>query len=309
MNAEIIICTERGQLENQSKLCVASLRKFGGKFKDLPIKSFQVRDGYRIKKSTLQFFEKHNVEHRELILNKEFSFYPQGNKPLICSYMEQNSKAEYLIFLDSDTLFINEPNKFELPADKDLGIRAVGRQGIGVSNEQQANYPQWKALYEMLGVENIRRVKSLIDQQDIFEYYNSGQIISKRASGLFQQWETNFRKVMASTIRPTEEFYMDQFVLGPTVSQLALNVYNLPTSYNYPVYFLKKGKEVSNHPAYLSELDDIVSVHYHKIFDGPLRENILKTWFSKSEKGNELKAMIDSLLKPQKRSFFNFLRK
>lgn len=41
---EIVICTEGNDyLEPMSKLLVASLREFGGEFKDIPIFSYQPR--------------------------------------------------------------------------------------------------------------------------------------------------------------------------------------------------------------------------------------------------------------------------
>lgn len=306
MNAEIIICTERGPLEHQSKLLVASLRKFGGCFKDLPIKSFQLRKGYRIKRSTRKFFEKHGVEHQELIVNTEFSHYPLANKPLVCAHCEKHSNADYLIFLDSDTMFINEPEEFELHPSKELGVRTVGHKNIGSSDE---NDPYWKELYRLIGVKNPRRVASLIDRQEILEYYNTGHIISMRSTGLFSQWKENFKKVMATHLRPEIEFYLEQSIFGATVSQLELPVQMLSVPYNYPAYFLEKGQAVSVHPAYLPYLDDIVSLHYHKIFEGKLRETILKNWFQPSAKGQQLQAMVEDFIKPEKGSLLKLLRK
>ena len=46
--AEIIICTEEGYLESLSKCLVTSIREFGGKYKDIPIISYQPRKDFKI---------------------------------------------------------------------------------------------------------------------------------------------------------------------------------------------------------------------------------------------------------------------
>ena len=74
-NAEIIICTEKGILESKSKLLVYSIRKFGGRFKDIPIFSYQPRKDFKISNDTISFFKKNNVEIIDLDLNKEYKNY------------------------------------------------------------------------------------------------------------------------------------------------------------------------------------------------------------------------------------------
>ncbi len=292
---EIVICTEKGSLENTSKLLVSTLRKFGGALKDLPIISYQPRKGFPISQSTKKFFEQNKVEHRGIELNTDFVDYPLANKPLACAYHEQNSNAEQILFLDSDVLILNEPTQFLELGDADVMLRTVGFKNIGSSGPNDKTHYYWQNLYELFGVKAQRMVTSLNDQQEILEYYNTGHILSKRSTGLFSQWAENFRKACADGVEPPEShFYLEQSIFGATVSQLELEVKLFGTSYNYPVHFLKNRKSLSTHSNYISNFDDIVSLHYHKVFEQAEGEEIMRNVFSTSPKGLEICEMLKS---------------
>ncbi len=291
---EIVICTERGSLENTSKLLVSTLRKFGGGLKDTPIISYQPRKGLPISQSTKKFFEQNQVEHRDIELNTDFVDYPLANKPLTCAYHEQNSQAETILFLDSDVLILNEPTQFLELGDADVMLRPVGFKNIGSSGPNDKTHYYWQKLYELFGVEAQRMVTSLNDQQEILEYYNTGHILSKRSTGLFSQWAENFKKASADGVEPPEShFYLEQSIFGATVSQLELDVEPFETPYNYPVHFLKNRHSLTDHPAYLANFEDIVSLHYHKVFDQPEGKEIMQNVFSKTKKGLEISKMLE----------------
>lgn len=288
---EIIICTERGKLENYSKLLVSSLRQNGGALKDLPIISYQPRKGREISSKTRKFFESQSIEHVSLELNRDFADYPLANKPLVCAHHERYSKADTLIFLDSDTLFFKEPKEFELPADADTILRPVGMKNIGASGPDDPNFNYWKNLYEYLGVSNYKYIRSVIDNRKILEYYNTGHIVSAKNTGLFQQWEENFRTIFSTDIRPKELFYLEQSIFGATVSQLDLRVQQFSSAYNYPVYFLENRKMLKDHP-YRIPFEDIVSLHYHKAFEKSFKHELISKVFNTTLKGRETGKMV-----------------
>jgi len=105
LNAEIIICTEKGDLERMAKLLIWSLREFGGKFSNVPIYSYQPRKGHEVSGETMRFFENYEVELVDICFNQEYSHYPLANKIFACAHREQNTSADTLIFLDTDIFF------------------------------------------------------------------------------------------------------------------------------------------------------------------------------------------------------------
>ncbi len=290
---EIVICTESGSLENTSKLLLSTLRQYGGALANTPVVSYQPRRGFEISTSTKKFFEEYEVEYREIELNKDFVDYPLANKPLACAYHEQHSNADQILFLDSDVLILNEPRQFLQLDNDDIMLRPVGFKNIGSSGINDPHNAYWQKLYELFGINQTRYVTSINDQKRILEYYNTGHILAKREAGLFSQWAENFIKVSAAgIIPPASHFYLEQSVFGATVSQLQLKVQQFETPYNYPVQFLKNRKDLCHHPFYLTDFDQIISLHYHKIFEKPEGKDVLKNVISRSGKGKELIGLL-----------------
>lgn len=150
---EIVICTEGvGYLESQSKLLISSLREFGGKFKDLPIFSYQPRKKFKVSQETIAFFEENNVEYVDIELNKDFCDYPFANKILASHHREINTNAEILIFLDSDVFFLNEPKEFPDFGSCNVILRPVDMKNIGVENSEDKNATYWNNLYKLLSL-------------------------------------------------------------------------------------------------------------------------------------------------------------
>lgn len=201
---ELIILTEKGYLESMSKLLVYSLRTFGGKFKDIPIYSYQPRKDFRVSKKTLAFFEKYEVEYIDENLNTKFVDYPYANKPLACAHRELNTNAEHLIYSDCDIFFLNEPAEFDNFGDSDVIIRPVYIKNVGTGNENDENAAYWRALYAFLNVKVHRMLNTSVDNHRILEYYNGGHIFSKTRSALFAKWNENFIKTMDHGLKPDE---------------------------------------------------------------------------------------------------------
>ncbi|MDX1641636.1 MAG: hypothetical protein R3220_08050, partial [Balneolaceae bacterium] len=203
-----------------SKLLVWSIRNFGGSFKDVPIYSYQPRKDFKISKKTAQFFEKNEVEIVDEVLNKDFANYPLANKPLAASHRESHTKSDNLIFLDSDIFFLNEPVELVEFEGKDVIVRPVSYKNIGSHDFDDENALYWQQLYDLLGVEARRKIRSSGDEKEILEYYNSGHIVTKTSNNLFNRWNENFKKVMQHNLMPGGDlFYVEQSVFSATVSQ------------------------------------------------------------------------------------------
>lgn len=263
-STEIIICTERGYLENMSKLLIWSIREFGGSFSNVPIFSYQPRKEFKISRDTLDFFEKYEVTFIDDDINKEFAHYPLANKPLVTAHRENQTDAENLIFLDSDIFFLSEPVNLIEFENSDLIVRPVDGINIGTRIDGDKNTDYWEKLYELLGVKIKRTVIPTLSNVEILEYYNSGHIVTKTENHLFNRWKENFLKVMSHDLKPANKiFYVEQSVFAATVSQMELQVKILEDPYNYPVFPLiqsRLNKLVSE------KNKNLVSIHYHKEF-------------------------------------------
>ena len=300
-NAEIIICTEQGYLESNSKLLVSTIREFGGKYKDIPIVSYQPRKSKRISKDTIKFFEQNNVEYIDIELNIKYPNYPLANKPLICAHRESTSSAEILIFLDSDVFIYNEPKELFEFQDGDVILRPVDSKNIGTNNESDKNLLYWNKLYQILGINNRRFVTTTVTNDRILEYYNSGHISTLTKNQLFNRWLENFNKVMKKGFKPVIPFFIEQSTFSATVSQMELNVRHLSKGYNYPLH---KAESIKNPNYSLSDTDQIVSAHYHSIFKSQIFYHSFVNNLLKTEKGKRIRELIKEHGVIQQYSFF-----
>ncbi len=265
MNAEVIICTEKGYLEATSKLMIFSLRNFGGSYSKLPIFSYNPRKGKPLSRSTLKFFEENEVVYIDLPLNLKYTDYPYANKPIACNHREQKTSADILIYLDSDTFFLNPPNEFAAISEADVLLRPVHIKNVGTDAGFSGVYGEyWKKLYGLLGVKNLREITTSMDRKKILEYFNGGMFLTKTQTGLFRAYHDNFEKVMAAGLMPgNEKTFVEQTVFAATVSQMELEVKLLSKYYNCPEGRFMKTASKSNA---IDDMHNVVLVHHHNIF-------------------------------------------
>tara|TARA_A100000171_G_C2128677_1_gene145205 strand:- start:160 stop:1095 length:936 start_codon:yes stop_codon:yes gene_type:complete len=114
-NIALIGCiekTDNNELEKNCLLLIKSLRKFGGKYKDIDIHLLQPTNN-NISKNTKKILDKYNV-----FFHKRVSEYNQPdvkfnytNMPITCNYFYKTirNKYNYFLWLDCDTLILNEP--------------------------------------------------------------------------------------------------------------------------------------------------------------------------------------------------------
>lgn len=293
----IVICTEAGSLECMSQLLVKSIRKFGGRLKDASIYSIQPRNLAPLAPKTLEVFKANAVNHEHLLLNKKYPDYGLANKVAACDYYARKLSDDYLLFLDSDNVVFNDLGELLAEQEADVRIRVVGQKGVGSDgNDENATY--WKKLHGLFGVKNPGFVKTGIEGQEIFNYYNSGLIFARRDSGLFQRWRTNFEMVMDQGLMPDQGlFFVEQSVLSATISGMDLKVEELPDSYNYSPqshFHLKpQNKQLT--------LDQIHTFHYHRLFNPPNRVHLERGFEAfKGEKLEWLKReLIECGINPQ----------
>ena len=262
---EIVICTEgAGYLESMSKLLASSLREFGGKFRDVPIFSYQPRKKFKISPETIAFFEKNNVEYVDIELNQDFCDYSFANKLLSSAHREINTNAEILVFLDSDVLVVNEPKEFADFGNADVILRPVDMKNIGAENSEDKNAVYWDSLYKLLNVENRRNVSTTVTNVKIWEYYNTGHIVTFANNNLFRTANENFIKVMDAGIIPDSGLsFVEQSVFSATVSQRELKVKHFGKEYNYPIHI---ENQIKNSDYIVNSFDSLVSIHYHDVF-------------------------------------------
>lgn len=287
---EVIICTEAGPLEAMSMLLVASIRRLSGSFSDVAITSYAPRPGRGISRETREFFEAQAVNHVEQPLNVDFEPYPLANKPLACAYHEQNSQADQLLFLDSDTLFLRSPREDIFEGGFDARLNPVDYQNIGTAPGFSGGDPDyWRSIYQLLGIESRRTVSCTLEKATILEYYNSGMVLVNKSQSLFSRWLDNFRRVWSAGFVPAQgNFFIEQSVLSATLSQVGADVRSLGEDCNYPV----AGYANRWRGWFPFSLKNVTHMHYHKLFHGA-GSNPLKARIARTADGEAINELID----------------
>ena len=103
--------------------------------------------------------------------------------------MARKYKYDQYIFLDSDTIILKEPCFF-LNTTYDVSLSPVFSKGVGIHGKTDKNFAYWQNLYRIAGsdVENIPRVKTIFEGDEIFGYWNAGVIAINGESGIFKRW-------------------------------------------------------------------------------------------------------------------------
>lgn len=283
MNADILICCEKGYLENTAKLLIYSIRNFGGIIKDAPIYSYRPREGAHLDQSTLDYFAENNVTYVPDVLNSEFPDYPLANKPLVCAHREVNTTADTLIFLDSDTMFFHSPKIFATLNDGEVLVRPVDRRNIGTTIDfagETGSY--WRELWEMAGIEERPEVRTTVGNEPILAYYNSGLIVTRTANGLMNHWKDLFVRVMRKAMKPRKMFFTEQSTYAAAIWSKGLKTKHFDAYYNCPIHNIQQCK----HPDYVvHNLGKIVHAHYHKLFHNVAGVNPLYNEFEHFPEG------------------------
>jgi hypothetical protein len=255
-----LLCVEPGRLEAQTVLCVESLRKWGGELAGAPIYAFAPREGHDPAAETVGALERLGTAMVTEPLNDGHSDLPIVNKVYVSEWAERNLDAETLVFVDSDSVFLNEPREF-LQGDWVAAVRPVGVVNMGSTGAGHRNEEFWGALYAELEVEERPFVETIVKRKRIRAYFNAGLVATRRDAGLMGRWRAATERLLDSIAREEPlRSSVDQLALAGTLARDFGHVRVLPETYNFP---LQKRVRL---PADLQALDlpDLVHVHPHR---------------------------------------------
>jgi hypothetical protein len=288
VNIAFIACIEPGRLESQTLLLCESLRAFGGSLAGAPIHTWQPRCGPALPAATLQALEGLGVAHHVEPLNSRFHDYPIGNKIFVSARAEEVLEAEVIVFVDSDTVFLNEPEALRLPAGVAVAARPVDHRNRGSSGPDDPNEPYWVRVHEVAGLPapapDGPYIETAVGRERVRPYFNAGLIAARREAGVFRAWRDMFLALMraghvpgvsAGAPIPTansggggrggQMTFMDQIALAAVVAKRPAALRLLDWRYNYPL----PKRPLLPPPQAEAPLESLIHVHYHRWFNRP----------------------------------------
>jgi hypothetical protein len=171
-------------------------------------------------------------------------------------------ETENLVWMLEDTLVLQSPSAFTLPARARHAYRPVHHTNIGSPWEAPPD-DFWSAIYRHCKVEPERLfpMDTCVRDNTIRPYFNAGCQVTRPQDGLFSRWCELFRSLYRHPDfksffeNPLYRVFMHQAVLAGVVlsSFSPAQLHELPESYNYPLH-LHSDYPIEFRPARLNYL-------------------------------------------------------
>ena len=291
METAFVACIERGVLERQALLLFESIRLYTGRFRDCPIYAVSPRAEHSISASARSKLQQLGVVHIEEILNTDCPEYGSANRVAAAAYVEQQHPHDILVILDSDTLFLREPNEILLRPDVDVAVRPVGVKGMCTSGPTDPFDAYWRDLCRCSGVDydQIPWTESFADRCRIKASYNAGLVIVRRELGIMQRWSDFFFNSVRQQLKPYSHdrrfrtgagwvesgasrlWGSNQAALSLAVWSTTRNVQELEPTYNYQLTL----HNLINKKLRKRVFPSLVHVHYHWLLHDRASKNPL----------------------------------
>ena len=237
-----------GENERESLILARSIRKFAGAYSNYPIwvmlPNGQLNQDIRYAL---------NIQDAQLIpfeIAPEVLGFPFAGKILAAAAAEElaDGLADTLVWMDSDTILVGEPDQLNLREGNYLGYRPVMLKLIGSSCDQPID-AFWELVYRHCSVsmDNLFPMKTVVDEVEIRPYFNAGLLAVHPARGLLQAWRENFLRLYM--LKEFQGFYqvhvlyrifIHQAILAGTVlSWLGPGeLYELSPDYNFSIQLI-----------------------------------------------------------------------
>jgi hypothetical protein len=270
----VVACIESGLLEPLTIRMVDSLRRFGGRFANLKVIAVTPRMTPPLARETRRRMSELGIEHLRVHPNNPYAWHHYMNKAEAIAAVEGRVTTEAIAWIDSDILFMREPNGLELPSDVDFLASAPDAGVIGSKGMTDPNDPFWQRSAAVIkkDVDDLPWLQTG-DGQRIRFYWNAGLYVYRRGARFGREFLADFKIFLDRRVAKTHSqvHFMDQVVLGLTVTRLGLAWRALPDSSNFPVCsYLPKNYNAAR-------IADVSVLHFHDSMSPELWIKLLGT--------------------------------
>ncbi len=254
-----------------------SIRAFGGRNAHAPIRVYVPEDLVPSVDSMITILESWGVCVVATAMPLEYRGWPFGGKVYAAAQAERETagKAMILVWLDEDTIVLQEPGAFLLGARTDFAYRPVMHNRSGSLFGQPPD-PFWARVYELLGVDEnmFFAMETPADHQQIRPYFNAGLLVVRPERGILRGWAEAFETLSGDPMLvalcgqdEVKRIFLHQAALvGPVLRGVQRErMVELPGAYNYPLFF----KQMYGAAEEFDSIGEVVSLRYDKYFQHP----------------------------------------
>jgi len=257
-------------------LMISSIREFAGSLANSPIWVLFPHNSGNFTQGDLEELSNLKARLIPFDIQDDIRNFPFGTKVQAAAFAEELmlDQENLFIWLDCDTLVLNEPKEFLLPSTKILGYRPVHHKLIGSSWEDTLD-PFWTQIYHECNTPSTKNFFMMTHVgEKIYPYFNAGTFVIRPELRILTKWLQVFLKCYRSS--KFQAFYkednryaifMHQAIFtGVLLSSLKpAEMQEFSSKINYPLH-LYNDIPTNLQPKTLNEL---ITIRHENIIDNP----------------------------------------
>jgi hypothetical protein len=262
------------------KVMVESLRTFGGKFKDAPVWVYTTDKLMASESEALAKFASLNVEFRASQVPQDATWFFLARKVFAAAQAEADAegKAAILARLDTDTIFIQEPDEYILPEGISVGYRPVFHRNINPLYTDPLD-AYWTRAYQIMGIQEstVFPMVTPADGDTIRPYFQAGCIVVRPERGILRKWAEMFTVLYQDSVikelckqdQRKKIFTFQVALTGAILNNLAQSeIIQFSDRINYPIFF----REMFGAKRDFHDITNAVTIRYEHFFVNPPKD-------------------------------------
>ncbi len=230
-------------------LLTESLRTFGGRFRGATVRTYSPAESAAPSREAIRRASASGIDRRTITVPETVRDLFYSGKPFAAGRAEIESLGgtDILVWMDDDTVILNEPSDLLLPPEIALGYVPVMHNRAGLRWEEPPD-EFWSRVYELLEIDDamLFPMETPADRVQIRCYFHCGLAAVRPEAGIMRNWSEAFMRLADDS--NTRSMCRDNRVRNVFLHQHALTgailhavgrerMRQLPNGYNYPLFF------------------------------------------------------------------------
>jgi hypothetical protein len=286
-----------GKIETQAISLTRSIRQNAGYLSQYPIWIIRPDCSEKLSEDGQARLKELDATLFSIHMDESYCDFPFATKVFASAWAEAHAEGqgEILIWMDTDSIVIQEPSELIINPEVKLAYRPVDHTLIGSTFSEPIS-PFWESIYSDCEVNEskIFPMTTSVDENVIRPYFNAGMLDLHPEIGLLRSWRRNFQRLYKEPqyeeffkVKALYKIFFHQAVLAGTVLSSIdhAELQELPYLINYPLHMHRDYPKDKKPEC----LNDLITCRYDIFFDDPeWRSTIsihepIKTWFEEMD--------------------------
>jgi hypothetical protein len=273
-----------GEDERESLILARSIRKFAGVYSSNPI--WVMLPNGQLGQEIEYALQNQDARLLSFEIDSDILEFPFAGKVLAAAAAEELAVGltATLVWMDSDTIMLNEPDELRLIKGKCLAYRPVMLKLLGSQYDLPID-AFWELVYRYCStpVNRMFPMRTVVDEVEIRPYFNAGLLSVNPDKGLLRAWKTNFLRLYS--LSEFKKFYQEHVLYRIFIHQAILagtalswldpsEFYELSSDYNFAIHLIER-LPVASRPG---RLNDLVTCRYdaYECLENPAWRNHIR---------------------------------